>query len=847
MIFIISMIWCAVCISRSIYPFGQNLLDIGDMAEQCIPVYTHLWDVLHGEKALFFDWYTGMGNNMAGVVWHFGLISPFNLFFFFVGRSAIEASMSVFIWLKLISICFSIRFVLKRWFGKLSGAALAGLSLLYVFSAFNMQYYYAPMWLDVSFMFPLVMYACFLLMKEKRGTPYLAALTVTCLMGFQHTYMLVLMLVFLTGILVVMGGEEYREALPGLIWRSAVSLLLCAVVWLPGFLQILSAGRMMDSLSLNAIWSSVWIFYPLKWMKLINLGIPLALFLLAAHKKRRSRPVGFFIYVLLILCLPVVLESTNLLWHGGSYRGYTMRFGYMLTFWTVTAGAYGYQIRTEEASTKEKEHKVRAGILTAAGSLLSAGALGIQFQFIQAEIGTALIAAVLLLTVAGGVLLFCGRKRLCLPLMLAFIVLQSGALAFDSISVSFSQGDSAAGMSSRIAQEEEAEEGAEGVLNRIKSLDVTLSHNFPLIMRKSSMSSYLGVDGKEQLEMAVRLGYAGVGDRMSSYGGTLFSDALLGVRQTIAGETPDERLYVRRKTYGNRSVYGCRYGYKDGILLGKLPKITAGKEGNPLVYQKEIARAALGQDLFQIIGGKGRKMELAVEKRSLLYLYTPEMEHVRRIQVTDQNTGAAKTISLHESGWNNGIMELGMWEDAFLEVETDQDVQELYCAALDMEAFEQNPPEYAEEFTYQAFADAMELSLNNPLPGGYLFLPVYADEGWECEVNGQRTELSSFAGGCMAIPLQEGANRIRLRFWPKGLRMGAALTVAGILFLLGGMVIGKRQASGSRRAVSRKALNAFSAVLLAFWLIVTVIFYAIPIVYLAAFGIKTVLGALGAA
>lgn len=48
----------------------------------------------------------------------------------------------------------------------------------------------------------------------------------------------------------------------------------------------------------------------------------------------------FFCLVIAMLCAPILLESTNLLWHGGSYQGYTMRFAYILTFWLLIAGAY---------------------------------------------------------------------------------------------------------------------------------------------------------------------------------------------------------------------------------------------------------------------------------------------------------------------------------------------------------------------------------------------------------------------------------------------------------------------------------------------------------------------------
>lgn len=75
-------------------------------------------------------------------------------------------------------------------------------------------------------------------------------------------------------------------------------------------------------------------------MKLLNMGIPIAFFVQFAFRKRKEKVVWFFLSIIGILSAPIILESTNLLWHGGSYRGYTMRFSYMLAFWIIVAGSY---------------------------------------------------------------------------------------------------------------------------------------------------------------------------------------------------------------------------------------------------------------------------------------------------------------------------------------------------------------------------------------------------------------------------------------------------------------------------------------------------------------------------
>lgn len=172
----IALLWTFVLVFKNIYPFGDQSIMVGDGSDQIVPAYTHVWDVLHGQKSLFFDWYAGLGNNMAGTVLEFALVSPFNLFFLFINRSSLEASMSVFILVKLIAIAFSMRFLLRRWFWDVSSGMTVLFCVLYAFSPFNMEYYYVSRWAEMSFMFPLLMYGYLRLMNEGKKIYILSVL-----------------------------------------------------------------------------------------------------------------------------------------------------------------------------------------------------------------------------------------------------------------------------------------------------------------------------------------------------------------------------------------------------------------------------------------------------------------------------------------------------------------------------------------------------------------------------------------------------------------------------------------------------------------------------------------------
>ena len=80
------ILFCIILAVKGIYPFGSNTIDYYDMGQQFVPFYYHLYDAMHGTKALFFDWYTALGINMASVS-NCSNLSPFNLFFLLRGKS----------------------------------------------------------------------------------------------------------------------------------------------------------------------------------------------------------------------------------------------------------------------------------------------------------------------------------------------------------------------------------------------------------------------------------------------------------------------------------------------------------------------------------------------------------------------------------------------------------------------------------------------------------------------------------------------------------------------------------------------------------------------------------------
>lgn len=802
LVFTIIFIWSLACGNKGVWPLGQMLFDVGDMAEECVPMYTHLWDVLHGQKSLFFDWYTGLGNNMAGSVLYFGLISPFNIFFLFIKRSAIEASMSIYILFKLTAMGFSMHFLLRKWFPGLSMWMYFSFSVLYVFSAFNMQYYYAPMWLDVSFMFPIVIYGYFLLMNEGKKIPYIICLALTCMMSFQHTYMLFLMLLFLTGLLPLFSRKKYQVKLPELLGSTLLAMMLAAWIWIPGAIQILHASRAEANHSFMEIWSSVWIFFTAKWMKLLNMGLPISFFLIYVRKHYKEKGVKFFSFVMMLVCAPILLESTNLLWHGGSYQGYTMRFSYMVAFWILTAGAYAYQKKdvTEEDLGCRKEIIVEkrgknqwiVDGMGGIGILLLTVASGAQYFLLKNDetvykksVPAAAIILIVGICIIGGCGIWHLDRAVREKAVFITVIIQSLILATTSILISGEKENSSFAMLEEAVKDVERKENVNPI-SRIKSLDVELSHNYPLVMRKNAISNYTGVNSKKQLDGVINLGYAQVGYRMSDYGGTLFSDALLGINQIISEEDVNGSLYEYEAAYGDYKVYKNLYGYEQGIKIKKSPTDGSNMESNPFARQNYLAEEVTGGELFDIIAVENDKAAIKIDEESVLYFYGDNEENLEKIIVTDLGAGEVYELVIPESGWLNGILELGVWRKADLKIEirAGEPVGKIFFAVLPLRKFVENKPGYFKDFEINGQDMGLIIRLDGAEKKDSLFLPLYHDEGWTCIVNGKKTVIEEFADAFMLIPLQEGRNEVELSFRPPGLRVGICATVLGLFGLI---------------------------------------------------------------
>ena len=146
----------AVFHKYGLYPFGEGSVAWCDMSQQSVPLFADLKDVLDGKESLFLNMKNAGGMNFWGVFGFF-LSSPLNLFVKFVDKSRIPQFMNILVTVKLslssLTACIYFRLCHKR----LNRLECSVFAVMYGLCAYGLMYYQNQMWLDVMYLFPLLM------------------------------------------------------------------------------------------------------------------------------------------------------------------------------------------------------------------------------------------------------------------------------------------------------------------------------------------------------------------------------------------------------------------------------------------------------------------------------------------------------------------------------------------------------------------------------------------------------------------------------------------------------------------------------------------------------------------
>ena len=198
----------------SLYPFGSRTAAWCDMNQQVVPLLCQFKDILDGRSGMFLSFKNASGMNFWGVFFFF-LASPFSLLVKFVQKSDMLVFMNILIVLKMAASAFtsSLYFVRSSFMKKLDTPAIVILSFLSATSVYVLLFYQNVIWLDMMYLFPLLLLS---LEKLRGGSPvwYILVMALMMAVNYYIGYLVVVILLLpstapLIGCLML--GNLFRE------------------------------------------------------------------------------------------------------------------------------------------------------------------------------------------------------------------------------------------------------------------------------------------------------------------------------------------------------------------------------------------------------------------------------------------------------------------------------------------------------------------------------------------------------------------------------------------------------------------------------------------------------------
>ena len=813
---------------KGFFPFGEQSAAIMDMCHGYIPMYYHLYDFLHGDKALFYDFLSGTGVNMVGIAAVNGLLSPLNLLLYLTSRDGLVDFLNLFLVIKLVLCAVSAQFFFRRRFPTLSVGLATCLSALYALSGYVFLYYMHIIWLDVLILLPLLFYFCEKMLCGGKIFPYAFCLALSLIASFYLGIMTLICLFFISGAYVFTLLEKQKR--PSAVFKlglgTAVGGLMPMFLLLPAFLQMRNSARY----GLTADWreilsalpelneNTIWMFYG---MGLAVLGTVL---LLRAYKKH-LKTAKFALLSLFLLFSPLVLEGSAALLHFGSYKDFPYRFGFVAIFLLLALAAKNFSADEK----KKDEDKKQQGLLylwVFLGVACTVVVVSAAFTSFGGRIGSFSSEQTSLLYSLS--ILFCSvlafylirqlpNRRvadvitlvLCVGMLFPFAMQTVGSGS--PIRYERREHDTEY-IAPSLAIGKEVSADPTG-LERVHNPDMSLNINYGFVMGKAALSNWTH-QIPSSLQYASRaLGYSITYTLLLDGGGTLLSDALLHMTETVSKEELPEELYQKTGEVGDYSLYNNLYTLPVGMLCDdsliscELTETFSGNSAAIFDNQNRIYHALGGSGNLVRTPENDKEMltektetateityELQAKGQEALYLTAPALSW-NQVEILVNG----KTISVpsyhredntgYTSEYNNNCLLLGVFEDESVTVTLrvlGKINSEPALGFLSTEKMQDLISLHQQDGT-RVLAEGRQITVSYQNDGDdtrYLFLPVSFDRGWSAQINGSQVEITPVFGSWMAVSVPPGSGEIELHFVPQGTFAGWLLSAAGTIVFL---------------------------------------------------------------
>lgn len=833
------LITCAVIVFiyvfKGIWPFGANRIDYFDNMQQVAPLYAHLWDWMHGKASLWFDWYTGFGTNVSMSISAFSMLSPFNLLLYLFPRTLILESISILTLVKMIFMAVAMYAYINKKYNNLSYNIKVAFSLMYTFCGYTVLYgsCFTP-WMDIVALFPLLMLAYENMMQTGKKLFYIIMVAIIFIINYYLGAMSLVYIFLISGayVLLMSKKEKIKEHAWNLGIGTVAGLGLSCFVLVPVMMQLSGSQRGGSGQGIvsqyigwikSAIISDGQMAAFQRWMMLYGMAFAAAVIIMGLKKfKEEKNTIRYMISLLLISLLPIVVEGINLMWHFGSYNGYTLRNGYIVAFTLITVAAYFAQRMFEEV-TADKKQLVKQLVIF----VVAAAVYAVIYNIIPSN-DIILAAFILFIAIFIAAFIFYNKKLkkdgigFDFNTIIAIVAIEVFIGAYSLIGPPkfyeyepYQYGDYV-----QAANEvKDSLDIEESVTERIVNPDISLNANYPLILRRSAMSSFTAALQSDTQSYSKKFGYSKYFLWLLDSGGTVFTNSLFHVTQAVNVNELDSQMYTAVRSDGDYTLYDANYKLPFAMSVNKnitRQDFSGNWEDLHNIFYKELTN-----DTQDIVNGMSyTKKESSVIREYNVRADGKQAVYINIVDVNNRNTDAnaswlISSMHIYVNGeavlvptlgdvkntayftdYNNNLVYLGTFENENFTIRVEYDdpwylkVSEVSFAGLDMDKMQSLVDKHADDYCETSYtSDSLTVKLNGSGVNNMALIPVVYSDNWNVKVNGKKVKAKSVCGLFTGVDIHAGENVIEMTFEPKGKKAGMLISLATLIMMIASALI----------------------------------------------------------
>ena len=846
---IVATVFTLYFAANGFFPFGKSSVSWCDMTQQVIPLLCDFKDIMLGKEGFFLSLQNSGGMNFFGVFFFF-LASPFSFLVIFFEKADIPLLMNIILVLKLCVCASTAALYFEKRFKNLSFGFKSILSVSYAFCGYAMLFYQNIIWLDVMYLFPILMLGIHSLIEKGRTLLLIFSLTATVIVNFYISYMVILFLVLYFGVYTI-----YNKKIDYLLYlklgiSALVSMMLSAVVWLPSFSQYSSSGRksdILEGLMYCDFFTAVETCVPI----LLATSLIFAVLIpFISELSGKSNEIKMSVAVFIIMCIPIFIEPINRMWHTGNYMSFPVRYGFITIFSGLIATAYLLEnFESENKKSYKGLYVVIFGISMGAFVLWFTGenleTLSRYAQTLwgdrQSYHGILTLFLCLLFAEVIGILLL--KKKIIakntLILLLAVTVICE---SYTSLMIYITPSKDSLDMTEYTAFCELENIADDNEFYRVNMSEKLTDANMTGAIGYNSLGHYTSLTDNNYMNAIKGFGYSGYWMEIGNWNGNIISDALLAVKYRIVEtnngyaikenplslgfvtpsgyELPKELPKSDRATvmgdiylkmfslkqnpvikYNITTLDNCEYVKDKGVH-----HLTELGSNNSIVYELDI----IGEQIlyFDCFNGGSNNLNEPINNSFSVYV------------------NGSPISQSYPSQNKNGMLELGTFKDESVTVFLQLN-KSVSCYSFGVFGFDVNAIKTAVSDLNVLKTEVKGSTVITEIPDSYsgeMFLSLPYNDGYKITLNGEKIDYSRCLTGFTSVNIEHGG-KLKISFTPPKFVLGLIISILGIIAVVI-LYLFQNKLELLSDIIKKSAFILFMAVLSAFIILI----YLMPIV-----------------